>query len=58
MLKWLVTVLIGVVILAVLTPRLRVPGDFRIPVRGRTYYVPLGSTVLLSLFVWALSRLF
>lgn len=58
MLKWLVTVLIGVVILAVLTPRLRVPGDFRIPVRGRTYYVPLGSTVLLSLLVWALSRFF
>ena len=58
MLKWLVTVLIGVVILAVLTPRLRVPGDFRVPVRGRTYYVPLGSTILLSLLVWALSRLF
>jgi hypothetical protein len=57
MLKWLVTVLIGLVILAVLVPRLRLPGDFRIPVRGRIYYVPLGSTVLLSLLVWALSRL-
>jgi hypothetical protein len=58
MLKWLVTVLIGLVILAVLAPRLRLPGDFRIPVRGRVYYVPLGSTVVLSLLVWALSRLF
>jgi hypothetical protein len=58
MLKWLVTILIGLVILAVLAPRLRLPGDFRIPVRGRVYYVPLGSTVLLSLLVWALSRLF
>ena len=57
MLKWLVTVLVGLVILAVLAPRLRLPGDFRIPVRGRIYYVPLGSTVLLSLLVWALSRL-
>ena len=57
MLKWLVTVLIGVVILAVLTPRLRVPGDFRIPVRGRSYYVPLGSTIALSLLVWLLGRL-
>jgi hypothetical protein len=57
MLKWLVTVLIGLVILAVLVPRLRLPGDFRIPVRGRIYYVPLGSTLLLSLLVWALSRL-
>jgi hypothetical protein len=58
MLKWLVTILIGLVILAVLAPRLRLPGDFRIPVRGRVYYVPLGSTVVLSLLVWALSRLF
>jgi hypothetical protein len=36
---------------------MRLPGDFRIPVRGRIYYVPLASTVLLSLLVWALSRL-
>jgi hypothetical protein len=57
MLKWLVTVLIGLVILAVVVPRLRLPGDFRIPLRGRVYYVPLASTVLLSLLVWALSKL-
>jgi hypothetical protein len=57
MLKWLVTLLIGLVILAVLTPRMRLPGDFRIPLRGRVYYVPLASTVLLSLLVWGLSRL-
>ena len=57
MLKWLLTVLIGLVILAVLTPRLRLPGDFRIPLRGRVYYVPLASTLLLSLLVWGLSRL-
>jgi hypothetical protein len=57
MLKWLLTVLIGLVILAAVAPRLRLPGDFRIPVRGRIYYVPLASTVLLSLLVWALSRL-
>ena len=57
MLKWLVTLLIGLVILAALTPRMRLPGDFRIPLRGRVYYVPLASTVLLSLLVWGLSRL-
>jgi DUF2905 family protein len=56
MLKWLLTVLIGLVILAVLAPRLRLPGDFRIPVRGRVYYIPLASTVLLSVLVWLLSR--
>ena len=57
MLKWLLTVLIGLVILAVLAPRSRLPGDFRIPVRGRIYYVPLASTLLLTLIVWGVSRL-
>jgi len=56
MLKWLVTVLIGLAILAVLAPRFRLPGDFRVPLRGRVYYIPLASTVLLSLLVWAVSR--
>ena len=56
MFKWLLTVLIGLVILAVVVPRRRLPGDFRIPVRGRVYYIPLASTVLLTLIVWALSR--
>jgi hypothetical protein len=55
--KWVVTLLIGLVILAVLAPRFRLPGDFRIPVRGRVYYVPLASTIVLSALVWALSRL-
>jgi len=57
MLKWILTVLIGLVILAVVAPRRRLPGDFRIPVRGRVYYVPLASTILLTLIVWALTRI-
>jgi hypothetical protein len=57
MLKWLLTLAIGLAILAVLSPRLRLPGDFRVPLRGRVYYVPLASTIVLSLIVWALSRL-
>src|ERR1041384_1897960 len=56
MLKWLLTVLIGLVILAAVGQRLRLPGDFRIPVRGRVYYVPLASTVLLTLIGWGLGR--
>jgi hypothetical protein len=35
----------------------RLPGDFRIPVRGRMYYVPFASTVLLSLLLWGIGRL-
>jgi hypothetical protein len=63
MVKWLVTLLVVLTILAVATPWLgryglgRLPGDFRIPLRGRLYYVPFGTTVLLSLGVWALGRL-
>ena len=63
MLKWLVTLLIVLVILAVATPWLRrlgigrLPGDFRLPVRGRVYYVPFATTVLLSLLLWLLGKL-
>jgi hypothetical protein len=67
MVKWLLTLFIVLVILAVATPWLgrysgrvalgRLPGDLRIPLRGRMYYVPFASTVLLSLLVWALGRL-
>ena len=63
MLKWLLALLVVLVILAAATPWLRragigrLPGDFRVMLRGRTYYVPFASTVLLSLLVWALGRL-
>jgi len=57
MLKWLVALLIGLVILAVVAPKVRLPGDFRFAFRGRTYYIPLASTVALSLLVWAISKL-
>ena len=68
MLKWLVTLLIVLVILAVATPWLarlrsgrfrlgRLPGDLRIPLRGRVYYVPFASTVVLSLLVWLLGKI-
>ena len=62
MLKWLLTVFIVLLILAAVAPRLgrfalgRLPGDWRIPVRGRVLYVPLASTVLLSLLVWGITR--
>jgi hypothetical protein len=57
MLKWLLTLLIGLVILAVLAPRSRLPGDFKLSLRGRVLYVPLASTLLLTLLVWGLGRL-
>jgi hypothetical protein len=63
MLKWLLTLLIGLVILSVVAPWLgryglgRLPGDFRLPVRGRLYYVPFATTVVLTLLVWVIGRL-
>jgi hypothetical protein len=64
MLKWLITLFVVLAILAAATPWLRrkgfgrLPGDLRIPLRGRMYYIPFASTVLLSLLVWALGKLF
>ena len=55
--------LVVLVILLIATPWLgrvalgRLPGDFRIPLRGRVYYVPFASTVLLSLLVWLIGKL-
>lgn len=67
MLKWLLTLFVVLVILAAATPLLgrfrtgrfslgRLPGDLRIPLRGRLYYVPFATTVLLSLLVWLLGK--
>lgn len=61
--KWLVTLFLALVILSAATPYLRrfrigrLPGDLQIPVRGRVYYIPFASTVVLSLLVWAIGRL-
>ena len=61
--KWLVTVFLALVILSAATPLLRrfrlgrLPGDLQIPVRGRVYYIPFATTVVLSLLIWAISRL-
>jgi hypothetical protein len=59
MVKWLLTVVIVLVVFSLLAQRwrLRVPGDFSVPVRGRMYYIPLASTLLLSLLVWAIGKL-
>jgi hypothetical protein len=64
MIKWLVTLGVALFVLSLLVPRLsryglgRLPGDFRIPLRGRMYYVPFATTVLLSLLLWGMGKLF
>jgi hypothetical protein len=58
MLKWLVTVVLVLVVFSVAAQRWhwRVPGDFSVPVRGRIYYIPIASTLALSLLVWLVSK--
>ncbi len=63
MLKWLLTLFIALIVLSIATPWLgrlglgRLPGDLRIPARGRTFYVPFTTTVLLSTLVWLIGRI-
>ena len=62
MLKWSITILVVLVILAAATPWLRrtglgrLPGDFQIPLRGRVYYIPFASTLLLALLAWLVGK--
>jgi len=62
-LKWLLTLFIALAVLSAVQPwfsRLgigRLPGDLKIPLRGRIYYIPFASTVVLSLAVYLIGRL-
>jgi hypothetical protein len=65
MLKWMIVLLGAVLVLGLLQPRLarrlrlgRLPGDLRFSRRGRDYVFPFASTLLLSLLLTAIVRLF
>jgi hypothetical protein len=63
MLKWLLTLVIALVVFSALSPWLarsglgRLPGDLRVRLRGRTYSLPITSTLLLSLALMLVGRL-
>jgi Protein of unknown function (DUF2905) len=63
MLKWLLTTAIALVILTALMPALaryglgRLPGDVTVRWRGRDWYLPFTTTILLSLALTAIARL-
>ena len=62
MLKWVVTLIIALVVLTALSPWLyrfglgRLPGDMVVRYRGRLYYLPFTSTLLLSLALTLIAR--
>ena len=62
MLKWLLVLAVALVVLSGAAPWLarrglgRLPGDVVVQFRGRSYYIPFTSTVLLSLALTFISR--
>ena len=63
MLKWLLVLVVGIVVIALLTPWLsryglgRLPGDIVVRWRGRPVYLPITTTLLLSLALTLVGRL-
>jgi hypothetical protein len=63
MLKWLLVIAVGVAVIALATPGLakhglgRLPGDITLNWRGRRIYLPITTTILLSLALTLAGRL-
>ena len=64
MLKWVLALVIGLIVLTALAPWLsryglgRLPGDLTVRYKGRLYYLPFTSTVLLSIVLTLIARAF
>jgi hypothetical protein len=62
-LKWLLVIVVGVVVITLAAPWLakhglgRLPGDITLNWRGRRIYLPITTTVLLSLLLTLVGRL-
>ena len=63
MLKWILTLIVAVAVLSLYRPRIgkyslgRLPGDISLRYKGRDYYLPFTTTILLSLALTLLGRL-
>jgi hypothetical protein len=63
MLRWLIVVVIALLLFSGLGPWLekfgfgRLPGDLRFRLFGRNFFVPLASTVLLSVVATLIARI-
>ena len=64
MFKWLLVMAVAVILLGVFAPQLsrlglwRLPGDLRFRHKGREYYLPITSTILISVVLALLLRIF
>lgn len=63
MLKWILVIVVGITVIALASPWLarfglgRLPGDITVNWRGRPVYLPITTTILLSLALTLLGRL-
>ena len=63
MLKWVLVIVVGVIVISLMSPWLarfglgRLPGDIVVRWRGRPIYLPITTTVLLSLVLTLVARL-
>lgn len=62
MFRWLIVVLLALIIFSGLQPWLqkldfgRLPGDFRFRLFGREWFIPITSTLLLSMLAAAIAK--
>lgn len=63
MIRWILVVFIALMLFSWLMPFLeklgfgRLPGDFRFRLFGREWFIPLASTIVLSMIAAAIGRL-
>jgi hypothetical protein len=63
LLKWLLVIVVGVVVITIAAPWLarhglgRLPGDLTVRWRGRPVYLPITTTIVLSLLLTLVGRL-
>ena len=63
MIRWLIVVFLALMLINWLTPLLgrmgfgKLPGDLRFRLFGREWFIPLTTTIVLSLFVALLAKL-
>ncbi|HSV80349.1 MAG TPA: DUF2905 domain-containing protein [Ramlibacter sp.] len=64
MIRWIIVVFLALMLISWFTPLLqklgfgRLPGDFRFKLFGRQFFIPLTTTILLSLLCAGIARLF
>ena len=63
MLKWLIVIVVSLVILTAVSPLLarhglgRLPGDVTVRIRGRYVYLPITTTILMSLVLTGIAKI-